>query len=547
MQFLEFSRICSSLEAISGRLEMIGLISGHLPSLENEELGIFVRFLMGRIFADWSPLKVGIGPSILYEAVAYVAGVSKSRIEDLVSMKGDVGFAVEELLATKEQTSFFIEPLNLTDIYHDFEVIASTGGSRSVREKSKVLRRLFANCQPLEGRYLSRLVLGELRIGIGEGNMREAIASAFDVPSLKVERANQTMNDLGEVASLASKGVEALENTGLELFRPVKMMLAQQGTITSMVTEHGTIAAEIKYDGSRFQFHKKGNECHIYSRKLEEVTPALPDVVDQLINATGHDLILDGEVVAIRDGKPLPFQFVLRRFRRKHDVSNHLGQIQLIPFVFDILYLDGETLIDLPLSRRREMLSTALDSFVAPQLVSDQEPAIEKFYHQAITEGQEGIMLKAPGSPYTPGVRGKFWVKIKPAVDTLDLAVIGAEWGEGKRAHYFGSFLLACQKNGELVPLSKVATGFSDEMLADIYELLKDTVIASSGKEVILEPTIVFEVGYAELQISPNYDAGYALRFPRFVRLREDKGVDEVETLSQITERYQRQPKSGSP
>jgi DNA ligase-1 len=216
----------------------------------------------------------------------------------------------------------------------------------------------------------------------------------------------------------------------------------------------------------------------------------------------------------------------------------------MVPNVFDILYLDGKTLIDLPFLERRKILVEVVTQYVAPQVVSADPTVIADTYNRALAVGHEGIMLKVPDSPYTPGQRGKNWIKIKPKVDTLDLAVIGAEWGEGKRAHIFGSFLLACQDQGKLIPLSRVATGFSDERLAEVYDLLKDTVISNAGKEVRFEPGLVFEVGYAELQVSPTYGAGFALRFPRFIRLRDDKDTTEIETLDSIKDRYQRQSKS---
>ncbi|NYT05250.1 MAG: ATP-dependent DNA ligase [Methanomicrobiales archaeon] len=541
MLFAEFSALCARLEALSGRLEMIALVQEHLPGLSEAELPVFVRFLMGKIFPDWSPDKVGVGPSLLYEGVAYVAGVKKDAVVEAINREGDVGRAVEQILARKEQTAFFSAELELEEVYRDFGYIAGVGGSRSQREKLKVIRRLFANAQPLEGRYLARLLLGELRIGMGEGNVREAVVRAFDVPADLVEHAHQACNDLGEVALLARKGAQALSDVRISVFRPVKMMLAQQGSITAMLADHGSVAAEIKYDGSRFQFHKKDGACRIYSRKLEDVTHALPDVVQILDAATSHDVILDGEVIAMKDGEPLPFQFVLRRFRRKHDLAAHIEEIELVPRVFDLLYVDGESLIDTPFSDRRARLEAVLSGCIAEQIVSADADDLESFYQQALQKGHEGIMIKAPHSTYTPGVRGKLWVKIKPAVDTIDLAVIGAEWGEGRRARLFGSFLLACRKNGNLVPLSKVATGFSDEMLALVYDLLKDTVLTASGKEVRFEPALVFEVGYAEIQMSPNYEGGFALRFPRFVRIRDDKSIEDIEDIEQIRDRYERQ------
>jgi DNA ligase-1 len=231
---------------------------------------------------------------------------------------------------------------------------------------------------------------------------------------------------------------------------------------------------------------------------------------------------------------------VLRRFRRKHEVATYTEEIVLVPHLFDILYYDGESLIDTPFRTRRTCLEKAVTRFIAPQVRSDRPDLLEEFYHQALDAGHEGIMVKDLESRYTPGVRGKAWIKVKPEVDTLDLVVIGGEWGEGRRAHFFGSFLLACQEKGKLLAVGKVATGITDETLSMLYNLFKDLVISQSGKEVTFEPVIVFEVGYSEIQESPNYESGYALRFPRFVRVRDDKRVDEIDTLSNIRERYEK-------
>jgi DNA ligase-1 len=544
MLFMDFSRTCEQLEVTSGRLDMIDIISRVLPTLTPEELPVFVRFVMGRIFPDWSSKKLGIGPNLLYEAIGYVAGMKKEQVIEKITITGDAGRAVEELLSIKSQTTFFHEDLDLVRVYTELIAIAEMEGKKSQREKLLAVRRLLGNAHPLEGRYLTRIMLEELRIGVGEGSVRDAIARAFSVDSALDEHAMQAMNDAGEVARLARLGPGALREVHITLFHPVRMMLAQQGTIPEMIREHGRIAAEFKYDGSRFQFHKKGNWARLYSRRLEDVTAALPDVIEKLITSTAHDVILDGEVIAIKDNKPMPFQSVLRRFRRRHDIAEAQDAIEMVPNVFDILYLDGETLIDLPLEKRRQHLESVVNRYIAPQVVSSDPGAIEQTYKDALEAGHEGIMIKVPASPYSPGQRGKNWIKIKPDVDTLDLAVIGGEWGEGKRAHIFGSFLVACQDQGKLIALSRVATGFSDEQLAEVYDLLKDRVIKKSGKEVSFEPDLVFEVGYAELQVSPTYEGGFALRFPRFIRIRDDKNITDVETLDSIRERYQRQAKS---
>ncbi|MDV0442260.1 ATP-dependent DNA ligase [Methanorbis furvi] len=546
MLFREFAELCDTIEKTSSRLAMADLLAEVFPTLSADDLPIFVRFSRGKIFPDWSAEKLGFGPGLLYEALAYVIGKKRETVVSAINSSGDTGRVVEGLLEKREQTMFFSEELELLDVHSRFVQMANTSGRKSQQERMRSAQYLFSNASPLEGRYLARLMLEEMRIGVGEGVVREAVAKGFAVPEETVEHAHQALNDLGEVALLAKTNPSALAEVHITPFRPVKMMLAQAGSIVGMVETHGSVAAENKYDGSRFQFHKVGDRTAIYSRRLEEMTKSLPDVVALLAAATNHDVIIDGEVIAMQDGKPMPFQTVLRRIRRKHDVAEAAGAISMQPRVFDILVCDGETLIDKPLSERRRILESVMKEFVAPQMVSNSPEDIERYYHAALDDGNEGIMLKVIDSPYLPGNRGKLWIKIKPEVDTIDLVVTGAEWGEGKRAKMFGSFLLACQdENGDLLELSRVATGIDDAMLAELYELFKDKIIAEHGKTVVFEPDVVFEVGYAELQRSTNYAAGYALRFPRFVRLRDDKDPSEIETAGSLARRYSMQNKAG--
>ncbi|HJK01787.1 MAG TPA: ATP-dependent DNA ligase [Methanocorpusculum sp.] len=545
MLFREFSNQCNQLETISSRLMMIDVLSNVFPSLAEEELPVYVRFMRGKIFPDWSLEKLGIGPGLLYEALAYVIGKKREIVISAINNSGDIGIVVENFLKKREQTMFFSENLELCDVYARFLQIARTTGRKSQQERMRSVQYLLSNSSPLEGKYLARLMLGEMRIGIGEGVVCEAIAKGFGISIDTVEHAQQVLNDLGEVALLAKTDPSSLEKVYITPFRPVKMMLAQAGTITEMVKTHGTIAVEYKYDGSRFQFHKANGKTAIYSRRLEEMTASLPDVVALLSDATDHDVIIDGEIIAIQNGKPMPFQTVLRRIHRKHGVTSAAEAIQMQPLIFDILVCDGETLINRPFLERRKILELVMTDFVAPQMVSDATEEIESYYQEALNNGNEGIMLKVLDAPYIPGNRGKLWIKVKPEADTIDLVVTGAEWGSGKRAKMFGSYLLSCQnENGELLELSRVATGIDDAMLAELYELFKDKIIAEQGKNVLFEPNVVFEVGYAELQRSKSYAAGYALRFPRFIRLRHDKDSNDVETINDLSRRYCMQKKA---
>ncbi|HJJ47058.1 MAG TPA: ATP-dependent DNA ligase [Methanocorpusculum sp.] len=544
MLFLDFAKTCNEMEKNASRLAITNLLAKVFPTLSTDDLPIFVRFTRGKLFPDWSAEKLKFGPSLLYEALAYVIGKKKDAVIAAINGSGDTGVVIEELLEKREQTMFFSEHLELIDVYNRFIEMSRTAGRKAQQERMRSAQYLLSNASPLEGRYLARLILEEMRIGVGESVVKDAIAKAFNIENAIIERAHQALNDLGEVAFLAKTDPKKLSEIHITPFRPVKMMLAQQSSITEMVETHGTLAAENKYDGSRFQFHKVGKKGAIYSRRLEEMTESLPDVVNMLLSATDHDVIIDGEIIAILNGKPMPFQTVLRRIRRKHNIDEVKEKIELKPCIFDILVCDGETLIDKPFSERREILTSVMKDYVASQFVSDSEEDIEAYYHAALDTGNEGIMLKVRSSPYIPGNRGKYWVKIKPEVDTIDLVVTGAEWGEGKRAKVFGSFILACQdENGELLEISRVATGIDDAMLETLYELFKEKIIAEKGKMISLEPDVVFEVGYAELQKSTNYPAGFALRFPRFARLRDDKDTSEIETLESLIHRYSMQNK----
>ena len=380
MQFSEFASICNRIEATPSRLATADILAEEFPRLTEEELPVFVRFMRGKLFPDWSSEKLGFGPNLLYDALAYVIGKKRGYVVSEMNNSGDVGKVVESLLEKREQTMFFSEELDLLDVNNRFLQMANSSGRRSQQERLRSAQYLLSNASPLEGRYLARLMLEEMRIGVGEGVVKDAVSKAFGVPSEVVEHAHQALNDLGEVACLAKSDPKRLSDLKITAFRPVKMMLAQQGSIASMVETHGKVAAENKYDGSRFQFHKSGGRCAIYSRRLDEMTASLPDVVEMLDAATTHDVIIDGEVIAIMNGKPMPFQTILRRIRRKHGVQDAQDAVTLLPWVFDILAADGETLIDLSFQERRKVLESVMTEYVASQIVSDSVDEIEAYY-----------------------------------------------------------------------------------------------------------------------------------------------------------------------
>jgi len=550
ISFKEFCRICERIESITSTLEITDVVADFLRKLNEEDLKTVPLLLMGSIFPEWDERDLGIGPSSIFEAVSSVASISREELENLIREYGDAGLAVEEALRRKPK-SFLVfeeeEELLLRDVYRILVEISEISGNRSVERKLNRLKYLYSSLSPFEARYLTRILLKELRIGVGEGIMRDAVAKAFGVSPEEVERAYMLTNDFSQIAvALRRGGIEELRKLKMVVGRPVKMMLAQTAPdLEEGLREHGVSIVERKYDGARIQIHKDGNKCVIFSRRLENVTNSLPDLKEAAFKLPFSSAILDGEVIALQGGRPAPFQILLRRFRRKYEVEEMEKEIPIHAYIFDILYEDGEVLIDLPLKERKKRIEKIGDGEIisfSPYIITSDFRKAEEFYKIALEEGHEGVMLKNPDSPYTPGKRGKLWLKVKPIMETLDLAVIGGEWGEGRRASLIGSYLLGARdERGNFVPVGKVATGLTDEMLKELTERLKPLIIKQEGKIVEFKPEIVFEVGYEEIQKSPKYPAGYALRFPRLIRVREDKSVDEVDTLERVRELYELQ------
>jgi len=537
------------VEGASGTLDKIDLVAAFLATLEETELSVAANFVMGTVFPPSSDLVMGVGPSILYEALGRACGCPGERISEMLRETGDPGLVASRVVESKRPIGFsaFVEgdQLSINLVYQRFCSIARASGRRSQDTKVKNLQFLFSQASSLEALYIARLAIEDMRIGVGEGGVRDAIAKAFGIPPEEVERGYNLSSDMGLAAVHARRG--DLSQPSIQLFHPLKMMLAQLGeSIPVALQEIGTAAVEWKFDGARVQIHKEGEVVRVYSRRLENVTASLPEI-SRAVHKHVHArvAVLDGEAVALgQDGRPRPFQEILRRFRRKYNVEKLAAQIPLSLFLFDIIYLEGRSLLDLPLSRRRELLEQSVDgSLMAEQAVTDQPGTAEEIYKKALAAGHEGIMIKNPSSVYAPGKRGKNWLKIKPVMETLDLAVIGARWGEGRRATLLGSYRLAClvPQTGELQDVGWVATGFSDEDLAELTAIFRDLILLEKGMEVELKPAVIFEVAYEEIQRSPNYSSGYALRFPRLVQVRDDKSLEEADTVERVESLYRMQ------
>jgi len=441
-----------------------------------------------------------------------------------------------------------VTSISIMAVFDRFLDISRASGAGAQSNKMRNLQFLFNSSSPEEARYLARLAIEDLRIGVGEGIVRDAISKAFDVPAGEIERGFMVTNDLGLVAVAAKEGgIEEISKLRMELDRPIKMMLAQvTPSIEAAIKDLGMLAVEWKFDGARVQIHKNGDSVNIFSRRLENVTLSLPDIVEAVkLHVKADSAILEGEAVAVDEtGAPRAFQDILKRFRRKYDVEAMVREIPLTLNLFDILYLDGEVLMDQSLLRRREQLVSCVENCdsikVDEQVLTDDENVVNEIYTAALNGGHEGVMLKNPEASYSPGKRGKNWLKKKPIMETLDLVVIGAEWGYGKRANLIGSYALACHnpEDGTFLPIGKVATGFSDEQLVELTEVFSELIVGESAREIELKPDVVFEIAFEEIQKSTNYDSGYALRFPRLVNVREDKSPEEAETIDRIESIY---------
>lgn len=551
MQYRKLVEVYKKIEATSSKLEKAGILAELFSETEDNLLEVLPFLITGEIFPPGSR-ELGVGVGLLYNAVSFVSGVKKNEIENIVAEKGDIGRAIKAVFEkSKVQKTFFVQALTVEKVYHNFEKIAEASGEKAQDRKIKYLVELFSAATDDEAMYLARTIVGELRIGVAEGIIIDAISKAFGIDSKQVERAFMLCNNLGEVLKIAKKeGEEGLRKIKIEVGIPLRPMLALTApSLEEAIKEFGKCAIEIKYDGARVQIHKKDSNVKIYSRRLEDITNALPDVVENVARAVkAREVILDGETVAIDKvtGRPKPFQELLHRLRRKYDIEKMREEIPFETFIFDVLYCNGKLMIDESFENRRKKLEEIIEptkSFMlADQLVTNDVGEAEKFYENSLNLGHEGVMVKNLASPYVLGSRVGHMYKVKPVAETLDLVIVGALRGTGKRTGWLGSYYLAARDElGELRVVGRVATGLTEEDLDKFTKLLTPLIEYEHANEVKVKPQIVVEVGYQEIQKSPKYDSGFALRFPRIIRIRDDKSVEEIDTLDRIDKLHRMQ------
>ncbi len=548
MKYQELVNVYEALGATTKRLEKTDILADFLKTVEEEDLEKITLMALGSVFPSWSEEEQGIGDKLVMKAVGDAVGVSVDVVEDAIRDEGDIGAAAEKLYAKKAQMTFFSQPLTVSFVYNQLRKLSTITGSRSTARKISNILELLSSASGKEAKYICRTILEELRIGVGEGILRDAISQAFDVDKAVAERAHMLTNDLGLVAKVAmEEGEEGLKKLNLVPGRPVKPMLAQLSDgIDISIEEMGCALCETKYDGFRTQFHKKGDEITLFTRQLENVTHAFPDAVEVIREGfPDEDFIVEGEIVGFRDDKPLPFQTVLQRVRRKYDIHEAMQNVPIKIFLYDLLYFKEPT-VDEPIIKRREIMENIVDCSRSELNLSDIvkvgpeniDEAINLF-NKSIEGGHEGIMIKNCAEPYIPGIRGKKMLKFKAEPETLDAVVVGGIKGMGKRGEFIGSYEIALRDEfGELQTITRIGSGLSDDDLTRLTKMMEDLKISEKGTHITVHPKIILEIKYSEIVKSPEYPAGYSLRFPIVKSIRTDKGVEDIDTIERLESMY---------
>lgn len=495
----------------SSRTAKIARIANLLAACTPEEAAIVASWLMGALPQG----RIGVGPA-----------------------------AVRRALDATEAAEPAAEPLTVQAVDAAFTALAGVAGAGSAQARAAGLASLFADADPTGRDFLARLLWGELRQGALEGVMADAVARAAGLPAADVRRAAQFAGDLAAVARAAlAGGADALRAFGLTLFQPVQPMLAQPAADARDALDRlGTAAIEYKLDGARVQVHRAGEEVRVYTRRLNEVTDSLPELVAAVRALPVREIVLDGEAIALRpDGRPQPFQVTMSRFGSRVDVARLSREVPLSTFFFDCLHLDGETLMDAPVEQRAAALRRVVpESMIVARTVTGHVADAEAFLAAARAAGHEGIVAKALDSAYEAGRRGGAWLKVKQA-DTLDLVVLAAEWGSGRRRGWLSNLHLGARdERGGFVMLGKTFKGLTDELLEWQTRELLARETAREGHVVFVRPELVVEIAFEGVQSSPRYPGGVALRFARVKRYRDDKTAAEADTLQRILSLHQK-------
>jgi DNA ligase 1 len=547
---ISFRSLCLLLEKVEStkkQLEIIEQTAKYLRALSGDEIGAATNMIVGRAFPKSSQKTLDVSWSTLTRIFGQISVFDWDIFRQAMATTGDIGSATKVVLETskiKKQTQLAQKTLTIIEIQTTLNAIAQARGSGSRSKKERLLTTLLSRAEPVEVKYLVKIFTGEMRTGLHEGLMEQAVSKAFDVPLGKLQHAAMVLGDIGEVAeTLKTQGAEGLDNVGFRVFRPVNLMLAQTAqSVLEAIAEHGgRTALEYKYDGARVQIHIQDGRVEVFSRRLSGVTESVPEVVEVVKqNIQVKSAIVEGEVISMDSaGFPIAFQHLMRRFRRIRNLDDMRKKIPLSLYLFDVLYLNGESLIAKPYTERRRILvQNAGKIQLTNQIVTDQVMQAELFFKEALAAGHEGLMAKKTDSPYTPGRRGKRWLKIKTILEPLDLVITAAEYGYGRRKGWLSDYYLAAKdpKTGEFLNIGKTFKGLTDTEIIELTKRLKVSALSQDGNRVNVIPKIVVEVAYNEIQKSARYRSQMALRFARIMRIRDDKTSEEADTIGRVKE-----------
>ncbi len=537
----------------------VNILSDYLYSLNDDEesLPIAVLFFSSRIFPQGSKFVMNIGYSTVIQVLSEIAALDSNQIQKVYLQYGDMGALSEYAVSKKHMVSLFQQqPLTLSSIYGRLKKIADTIGSGSNKDKKNILKGLLIDSSPLEAKYLIKIINGELRIGLTEGLVEIAISKVFRQDLKDVRNAMLVSGDISKVVLLAKRNL--LHTTLIEPLRPISYMLADVMFTAEEIIKYyqKPLICEFKYDGIRAQMHKSGQQIRLFSRKLSDVTNAFPELASaaletKLLSSDIEDFILDGEVMAFQNDKPLHFQELQKRIHKKNLTEQIMAETPLVYVIFDIMYLDGESLIKRSIKERKGILSNI--SFKEPivnsiyKLVNSEEDIIAMF-EKSRDSGHEGLVLKDPDSHYHPGKRGKYWVKLKKELDTIDAVIVIAEYGHGKRAGALSDYTFAVTEEdsnnssvNNLRTIGKAYSGLTDDEIYQMTKRLKSIMIKDEGIRIMVKPEIVLEVAFDSIQKSNRHNSGFALRFPRIKNIREDKSVSDIDSLQKVKQIYEKQ------
>lgn len=556
MEYRSLVEIYGHLDETSSTLEKTNILAD-LFSDADSLLPELAQLARGRLFASWEPDDLGVSSSLTVRAVSDATGVDEAQLESWWRETGDLGDAATMAVENRVQTTLFSESLGVQTVYDTLRGLSEHTGEGSQKRRTDDIADLVSDADPNEARYIVRTIVGAMRLGVGEGTIRDAIATAFLDGSEEaieaVERAYEVTNDFRVVAvTTRDRGITGLNDLTVELFRPVKAMLAQKSaSIEDALGATERPLVEYKYDGMRTKIHVEGDEIQVFTRRLEDVTIQFPDVVTAVRESIDtKTAIIEAEVVAHNPEteRPIPFQELSKRIKRKDNIEEMAEKYPTTVYVFDLLYEDGEPLVDTALAERIDRLEqiVGMETETLQRASNLREPSIEEtesFYADALDAGQEGVMVKNLDAPYQPGSRVGYMLKVKPMMEPLDLVVVQAKWSEGRKSEWLGRLRLACwdDEHEQLREVGRMFSGLTDAELREITAKIEPLIESIDGRTAIIRPEVVIEVEYEEIQESTTYDSGYALRFPRFGGFRDDLGPKDADSFERVERLYEEQ------